>query len=70
MRTVREYEVRGVAGIHIEDQVFPKKCGHLDDKEIVPREEWLGEDQGRRIGPAQSRLHDHRPHRLARRHRL
>jgi 2-methylisocitrate lyase-like PEP mutase family enzyme len=40
-RTVREYEARGVAGIHIEDQGFPKKCGHLDDKEIVPREEWL-----------------------------
>jgi len=40
-RTVREYEGRGVAGIHIEDQSFPKKCGHLDDKEIVPREDWL-----------------------------
>ncbi|HEY1258898.1 MAG TPA: isocitrate lyase/PEP mutase family protein [Stellaceae bacterium] len=40
-RTVREYERSGVAGIHIEDQGFPKKCGHLDDKEIVPREEWL-----------------------------
>jgi 2-methylisocitrate lyase-like PEP mutase family enzyme len=41
VRTVREYEARGVAGIHIEDQGFPKRCGHLDDKEIVPREEWL-----------------------------
>jgi 2-methylisocitrate lyase-like PEP mutase family enzyme len=40
-RTVREYEVAGVAGIHLEDQGFPKKCGHLDDKEIVPREDWL-----------------------------
>jgi 2-methylisocitrate lyase-like PEP mutase family enzyme len=40
-RTVREYEQRGVAGIHIEDQGFPKKCGHLDDKEILPREDWL-----------------------------
>ena len=40
-RTVREYEARGVAGLHIEDQGFPKKCGHLDDKEIVPREDWL-----------------------------
>ena len=40
-RTVREYEMKGVAGIHIEDQGFPKKCGHLDDKEIVPREDWL-----------------------------
>ncbi|HEY1794663.1 MAG TPA: isocitrate lyase/PEP mutase family protein [Stellaceae bacterium] len=41
VRTVREYEARGIAGIHIEDQGFPKKCGHLDDKEIVPREEWI-----------------------------
>jgi 2-methylisocitrate lyase-like PEP mutase family enzyme len=41
IRTVREYEKRGVAGIHIEDQGFPKKCGHLDDKEIVPRADWL-----------------------------
>ena len=40
-RTVREYERRGVAGLHIEDQRFPKKCGHLDDKTIVPREEFL-----------------------------
>ena len=40
-RTVREYERRGVAGLHIEDQGFPKKCGHLDDKTIVPREELL-----------------------------
>src|SRR5580693_1246410 len=41
VRTVQEYERAGVAGIHIEDQGFPKKCGHLDDKEIVPREDWL-----------------------------
>ncbi len=27
--------------MHIEDQVSPKKCGHLDNKEIIPREEWL-----------------------------
>jgi 2-methylisocitrate lyase-like PEP mutase family enzyme len=41
VRTVREYERCGVAGIHIEDQVSPKKCGHLDDKEIVPRDEYI-----------------------------
>jgi 2-methylisocitrate lyase-like PEP mutase family enzyme len=35
VRTVREYERQDVAAIHIEDQVFPKKCGHLDDKEII-----------------------------------
>ena len=41
VRTVREYERRGVAGIHIEDQGFPKKCGHLDDKVVIPIEEYL-----------------------------
>src|SRR5260221_1282865 len=40
-RTVREYERRGVAGIHIEDQVFPKKCGHLDNKEVIPRADYI-----------------------------
>jgi 2-methylisocitrate lyase-like PEP mutase family enzyme len=40
-RTVREYEARNVAGIHIEDQVTPKRCGHLDGKEIVPRTEFV-----------------------------
>ncbi|HUA18101.1 MAG TPA: isocitrate lyase/PEP mutase family protein [Bryobacteraceae bacterium] len=40
-RTVREYERRGVAGIHIEDQGFPKKCGHLDNKVLVPLEDYL-----------------------------
>src|ERR1043165_2338844 len=40
-RTIREYERRGVAGLHIEDQGFPKKCGHLDNKVIVPLDEDL-----------------------------
>ena len=40
-RTVREYEKRGVAGLHIEDQGFPKKCGHLDDKTIIPLDEYI-----------------------------
>ena len=39
-RTVREYELRGVAAIQIEDQVFPKRCGHLDGKQVVPRAEF------------------------------
>ncbi|MPZ88866.1 MAG: methylisocitrate lyase [Nitriliruptorales bacterium] len=42
MRTVRAYEAAGVAGIHIEDQVAPKRCGHLDGKQIVPVEEMTG----------------------------
>jgi 2-methylisocitrate lyase-like PEP mutase family enzyme len=40
-RTVREYERRGVAGLHIEDQGFPKKCGHLDNKAVVSLDEYL-----------------------------
>lgn len=40
VRTVREYERRGVAGLHIEDQGFPKKCGHLEDKTISPLDDY------------------------------
>ena len=41
VRLVRDHVRAGTAGIHIEDQVSPKKCGHLEDKQIVPREDWL-----------------------------
>jgi 2-methylisocitrate lyase-like PEP mutase family enzyme len=40
-RTVQEYERAGVAGIHIEDQEFPKKCGHLDNKQVIPRDDYI-----------------------------
>jgi 2-methylisocitrate lyase-like PEP mutase family enzyme len=40
VRTVQEFEVRGCAGLHIEDQMFPKKCGHLDNKEIAPLDDY------------------------------
>ena len=40
-RTIREYERAGVAGVHIEDQESPKRCGHLDDKRVVPMEEMV-----------------------------
>jgi 2-methylisocitrate lyase-like PEP mutase family enzyme len=36
VRTVREYERVGAAAIHIEDQITPKRCGHLDGKEVIP----------------------------------
>jgi 2-methylisocitrate lyase-like PEP mutase family enzyme len=39
VRTVREYERAGVAAIHIEDQITPKRCGHLEGKEVIPRVE-------------------------------
>ena len=41
VRTVRAYARAGVAAIHIEDQTFPKRCGHLAGKEIVDRAAWL-----------------------------
>ena len=36
IRTVKEYEAAGVAGIHIEDQIMPKKCGHMEGKQLIP----------------------------------
>ncbi|MET8841854.1 isocitrate lyase/PEP mutase family protein [Streptomyces rubiginosohelvolus] len=39
VRTLALYERIGVAGLHIEDQTFPKRCGHLDDKSLVPTDE-------------------------------
>jgi methylisocitrate lyase len=47
MRSVRELEDVGVAGIQIEDQRFPKKCGHLNDKRLVPVE-----DMARKVSAA------------------
>ena len=40
-RTVRELERAGAAAIQLEDQVFPKRCGHMDGKEVVPRDEMV-----------------------------
>lgn len=40
-RTVREYEEAGAAALHIEDQVFPKRCGFLSGKQVIPMEEML-----------------------------
>ena len=40
-RTVRLYEKAGVAGLFIEDQVFPKRCGHTAGKAVIPPAEWL-----------------------------
>src|SRR6266436_4733036 len=41
-RTIRELESAGLAGCHIEDQEFPKRCGHLAGKSIVELEEMVG----------------------------
>ena len=42
MRTVREYESAGVAAIQIEDQVSPKRCGHMLGREVIAKEEMVG----------------------------
>ena len=46
-RTIRQYERAGVAAVHIEDQEFPKRCGHLDNKRVI-----LVEDMVRKIRAA------------------
>jgi len=40
-RTIREYERAGVAAVHIEDQVWPKKCGHMEGKQVIPMDEMV-----------------------------
>ena len=40
-RTVELYEAAGAVGLFLEDQVWPKKCGHMSGKAVVPRDEWL-----------------------------
>jgi len=42
IRTVRAYEQAGVAALHLEDQVMPKKCGHMSGKVVIPRDEMVG----------------------------
>ncbi len=41
IRTVQEYERAGVGGIHIEDQVLPKKCGHMENKQVVSSDQMV-----------------------------
>jgi 2-methylisocitrate lyase-like PEP mutase family enzyme len=52
IRTVREYAQTGVAGIHIEDQVIPKRCGHVAGRRVIAMDEAVGKyraaDQARR----------------------
>jgi methylisocitrate lyase len=41
VRTVVEYERAGAAALHVEDQVFPKRCGHLEGKTLIPTEDMV-----------------------------
>lgn len=54
-RMVREYERLGLAGLHIEDQTFPKRCGHLNDKSLISTEEMCA-----KIKAAKDAQHDPR----------
>ncbi len=59
-RTVIEYARAGAAGLHIEDQKFPKRCGHLDGKELVPTDHMIEKIQwaakaARELSPSNSR---------------
>ena len=42
VRTIREYVKTGAAGCHIEDQTFPKRCGHTKGRQVISREEAVG----------------------------
>jgi 2-methylisocitrate lyase-like PEP mutase family enzyme len=52
-RAVRAFERAGVAALHLEDQTFPKKCGHYDDKSLVPVAEMV-----QKLKAARDALHD------------
>lgn len=52
-RTVRQFERIGIAALHLEDQVFPKRCGHLSDKKLIPSHEMV-----QKIHVARDALHD------------
>ena len=69
-RTVREFEARGVAGIHIEDQVSPKRCGHLDGKEIIPQNEFISKIRGGGGFAPRSGFSDYRSNRCTRGRRI
>ena len=70
VRSVREFERAGVAAIHIEDQITPKRCGHLDGKEVISLSEMAKKARSGSGNAHRSRLLHHRPHRRPRRQRL
>ena len=69
-RTVRLLERAGANAIQIEDQDFPKRCGHLDDKTLIPAEEMAGKIKAAVDARASVRHADHRAHRRGRGRRL
>ncbi len=69
-RTVRLLERAGANAIQLEDQDFPKRCGHLDDKTLVSADGDGRQDQGGGRFPAFERHAHHRPYRRRRRRGL
>ena len=65
-RTVQELEDAGVAGLHIEDQVNPKRCGHLDGKQVVDTATAVAADPGRGRRPPGPEPAHHGAHRRPR----
>ena len=69
-RTVRLLERAGANAIQIEDQDFPKRCGHLDDKVLIPAQEMVGKIKAAIDARALDRNTDYRSHRRGCRRRL
>ena len=65
MRTVRDFQDAGAAGVFLEDQVWPKKCGHFQGKQVVADRGARGEDPRRRRRARRARPLHRRPHRRA-----
>lgn len=40
-RTINEYEIAGIAAIQLEDQIFPKRCGHMENKQLISKDEMI-----------------------------
>ena len=69
-RTVRLFERAGASAIQLEDQDFPKRCGHLDGKALIPAAEMAGKIKAAVDARHSARHADHRPHRCGRGRRL
>ncbi len=66
VRTVQEYEHAGVAAIQLEDQVFPKRCGHISGKDVVPAAQFERKPAGCARESQRPGHRDHRPDRRPR----
>ena len=66
VRTVRAFERAGASAIQLEDQDFPKRCGHLDGKALIPADEMVGKIKAALDARALARHADHRAHRCGR----